>query len=303
MQQKERATLYVGTQDALHLFGNRSGREFAGRSVSALAQADGALAMVLDGRELFCSDSGKRWQSIAILDSVSIECVLWDGRTAWLGTSEAHLYRVRDGQSERLESFDSAPGRADWYTPWGAPPDTRSLSRGADGALYANVHVGGILRSRDVAASWAPTLDVDADTHQVSADPTRAERIYAATARGFAVSDDGADSWRFENAGLHASYLRAVALTRDAILVTASQGPRGSQAAVYRRPAQGSSFEKCHVGLPDWFDGNIDTHCLAASGQLVALGHNGTVFWSENAGTTWRELASDLPSIQCLTLA
>jgi hypothetical protein len=146
-------------------------------------------------------------------------------------------------------------------------------------------------------------LDVDADTHQVLADATSAKRIFAATARGFAVSDDGADVWRFENAGLHASYLRAVALTDDAVLVSASQGPRGSRAAIYRRPATGANFEKCEAGLPEWFDSNIDTHCLAARGRSAAFGHHNAVFWSEDSGMTWCELASDLPDIQCLTFA
>src|SRR5207247_7541735 len=134
--------------------------------------------------------------------------------------------------------YRRAPGRNDWTTPWGGPPDTRSLA--ADGnALYANVHVGGILRSTDAGTNWAPTIDVDADVHQVVAGFDDAGRVLAATAEGLAVSNDGGDTWAFETEGLGATYSRAAAVAGDVVLASASRGPRGDGAAVYRRPLEG----------------------------------------------------------------
>ena len=36
----------------------------------------------------------------------------------------------------------------------------RTIAAGAEGELYVNVHVGGILRSDDDGASWRPTIDI-----------------------------------------------------------------------------------------------------------------------------------------------
>ncbi|MGH2770830.1 MAG: WD40/YVTN/BNR-like repeat-containing protein, partial [Actinomycetota bacterium] len=189
--------------------------------------------------------------------------------------------------------------------PWGGPPDTRSLSSDAAGALFANVHVGGIVRSLDGGESWRPTLPIDADVHQVLAHPERPGMVLAPAAVGLALSLDGGDSWSYETEGLHATYCRAVAASGDVVLVTASTGPRGGQAAVYRRSLDDDAgFQRCRDGLPEWFSSNINTGCLAASGALAAFGTaEGTIFASRDGGETWKLLAQDLPPVRAVTLA
>jgi len=101
--------------------------------------------------------------------------------------------------------------------------------------------------------------------------------------------------------GLDAPYSRAVAVCGDAVLVSASTGPRGGRAAVYRGGLGGGSFVRCTAGLPAWFDDNIDTYCLDAlnDGSFAAFGTgDGHLFGSTDAGATWSELASGLPPIQ-----
>ena len=61
------------------------------------------------------------------------------------------------------------------------------------------------------------------------------------------------------------------------------------------------AFERCTAGLPGWFDDNIDTYRLDAlnDGSFAAFGtSDGRLFGSDDAGSTWHELASDLGSIQ-----
>src|SRR2546429_115455 len=82
-------------------------------------------------------------------------------------------------------------GRDRWFTPWGGPPDTRSISED-DEAVYVNIHVGGILRSVDCGRTWQPTLPIERDVHKVLARPGR---LYAASARGLAVSPDSGETW------------------------------------------------------------------------------------------------------------
>ncbi|MGH2498576.1 MAG: WD40/YVTN/BNR-like repeat-containing protein, partial [Candidatus Limnocylindria bacterium] len=231
-------------------------------------------------------------------------CLLPERGGALVGTARAHLLRLRGGESSVLEGFDRADGRREWYTPWGGPPDVRSLARGADGALYANVHVGGVLRSGDRGASWRPTLDIDADVHQVLAHPRRAEVVLAACARGLATSTDGARSWTYSAEGLHASYARAVAVADGTVFLSASTGPSTRRAALYRRALRGAgALEKCAGGLPAWFTENIDSHCVAATARTVAFGTaDGSVFVSADGGSTWRPLAERLPPVRALAL-
>lgn len=178
------------------------------------------------------------------------------------------------------------------------------MAQDAQGEIYVNVHVGGIPVSSDGGSSFRPTIDVDADVHQVIAHPSQAGRALAATAIGLAETTDGGATWHVTEEGLHASYCRAVAIAEDKVLVSASTGPRGNQAALYRRTlAEKGPFERSGAGLPEWFEGNVDTHCLAASGARAAFGaEDGRVFVSEDAGSTWSEAATGLPPVRCVVI-
>lgn len=211
--------------------------------------------------------------------------------------------RLRGMGLEPVVSFERVEGRDRWYTPWGGPPDTRSLTRATSGRIFANVHVGGIVRSDD-GEIWEPAgISVDSDVHQVLAHPSRPNVVLAACAFGLALSDDGGDTWTFETEGLHAAYCRAVAVSAETVLVSASRGHRGEQAAVYRRTYPGREFERCRDGLPEWFDDNVDTHCLAAGEGTVALGtSDGSVYVSTDNAATWERAGADLPAIRCLVI-
>src|SRR5207245_2013794 len=119
-------------------------------------------------------------------------------------------------------------------------------------------------------------------------------------------SQDAGGSWTFVTEGLHAPYCRAVAVCEESVLVSASSGPRGREAAVYRGPLDGSSpFEKCREGLPEWFGGNIDTFCLAANREEAAFGTDGgDVFLSSDQGRTWRAAPTrPIGAVHCVAFA
>jgi len=214
-----------------------------------------------------------------------------------VGSSEARLFRVGGAGLEPVGSFDHADGRPSWYTPWGGPPATRSISEWGQN-VYVNVHVGGILRTDDGGETWTPTIDIDADVHQVA---TAEGLVLAACAGGLAVSTDRGGDWALRFDGLEARYSRAVAVCGDSVLLTASSGPRGGRAAMYRGDLAGGPLERCGGGLPEWFDDNIDTYWLDAlpDGSFAAFGtSDGRVFVSEDAGTTWSEPVSELPPVR-----
>lgn len=304
--------LLIGTVDGLHRPGG--GGAFAGRRVTALAprpQGRGWLAL-LDGSELWAGDGdgeGDGWEQVAELglDGRSATCVAAVDGGALVGTSEAHLLRVTAGGAvEPVAGFEAAPDRDRWYTPWGGPPDTRSIAVAPAGDAYVGVHVGGILRAADAAGTaWAPTIDIDSDIHQVVAGP--GGELLVACALGFAVSRDRGRSWDYVTSGLHGAYSRAVAVAGEWLLLSASSGPSTSRAAVYRRPlaatATAEPFHRCTDGLPEWFGANVDTGQLVASGSAVALGTaEGTVYTSADAGATWTMAASGLPAVTALGL-
>ncbi len=276
-----------------------------GQKVWALSR-DGSGWWALAGAQmLWRSEDGVSWQQAATVEEFGGNCLAPTSMGLLVGTTQAHLLRLRDDATERVESFELVEGREDWYTPWGGPPDVRSISQGPDGSIYVNVHVGGIVRSTDEGESWDPTIDIDADVHHVLAPAETPGLVLAATARGLATSRDGGDSWSFHTDGLHATYMRAVALLSGTVFVTASEGPRGRQAAVYRRALDATErFSRCEDGLPEWFPSNVDTGCLAAAEGVVGFGTaDGSVFVSRDQGQSWERWASGLPAVRWLALA
>jgi hypothetical protein len=291
----------VGTGDGL--VGPEGHRRLAGREITALAADRRAWLALVDGREV-ARIHGDEVDVLGSIDEETGRCLEPVAGGVLVGTAHARLALVRDGTAELLGSFDGAEGREAWYTPWGGPPDTRSLTASTRGILFANVHVGGILRAEAPEGAWSPTIDIDADVHQVLSDPRDPEHVVAATARGLAESRDAGETWRFTGEGLHAPYARAVALDGDRLYLSASTGPRGGRAAVYRREPGADAFQRCVGTPPEWFGGNVDSHCLAAGGGTVVFGtEDGRVFVSEDDGGSWFTAAEGLGPVTCAAVA
>jgi hypothetical protein len=295
------ARVLVGTEDGLHAFGpdgSLAEVHHRGQAVTALAPEGWVdVWAVLDGREVWRTVP-RGWARVQALQDLRANCVADTRAGVLVGASEARLFRVVGERLEPVEAFDRVEGRSSWYTPWGGPPDVRSISEDED-TVYVNVHVGGIVRSVDGGVTWEPTLDIDLDVHRVWA--MVGGGVLAACAEGLAVSEDKGRSWTVRAEGLHARYCRAVAVAGDTVLLSASEGPRGGRAALYRAPVDGGPFERCREGLPEWFVGNVDSPCLDALPELAAFGtEDGRVFASTDGGATWRSLASGLPRVRCL---
>lgn len=290
------ARILVATAEGVHdLAGGPV--EWPNHDVTCLRHGRGERWAVLDGREVV-RESVAATMSTLIDDDLEIRCLWPFVSGAYVGTAEARLFMVEDHGVSRVRSFDEAEGRAGWYTPWGGPPDVRSIATTTVGDVLVNVHVGGILRLAAPSHDddrWEPTIDVDADVHEVVCGPGSV--VLAAAAAGLCVSVDDGRSWYVETAGLHATYSRAVCVSIDQIIVSVSDGPSGTRSALYRRQAGGAAeLHKCAGGLPEWFDANIDTGWLAALGRHVAFATaDGDVWVSEDTGSSWRRAATSLP--------
>ena len=296
----------VGTREGLWLIDGDQVfpvEPLTGKSLTALAPDGARVWALVDGRALWAGVDAA-WNETTTIDGPEATCLASTPGGLLIGTERAHLFRLDGAELTRVESFEAIDGRDAWYTPWGDPADVRSISAALDGTLHVNVHVGGVARSRDGGRTWTPTVDIEVDVHQILAHPSRPEVVLAAAADGFGVSRDGGDSWRFLTTGMHAHYLRAVAVSDEMVFVSASTGPGGRRAALYRARLDADlAFERCADGLPTWFGDNVDTGCLASAGAVVACGTaDGHVFRSLDGGKRWEVAAKGLPPVTCLSL-
>jgi hypothetical protein len=304
--------ILVGTAGGLWDLDGRGGASVeahAGSPVTALAREDTRTWAIVNGKALMVRDGSRGWEAVASIEGVPATCLAWTTAGVLIGTEEAHLWRLEGRRLIAVDSFDTVAGRETWHTPWGDPPDVRSMAAAdphatTGQAIYVNVHVGGVVRSQDGGRSWTPTVDIDTDVHQVIVHPREPRLVLVAAYEGVGISRDGGDSWEFVTAGMHAHYCRAVAIAEDVLLVSASTGPAGKRSTLYRRPLSSrADFERCRAGLPTWFGDNIDTGCLAAAGSVVVAGtEDGRVFRSGDAGASWELIAHGLPAVRCLSI-
>ena len=258
--------------------------------------------LVRDGDDWWAADGKGRIHRNATIAATMPEgaaalCLQPSRGVIWVGASQGRLYELSGSELNEDEFFADAPGRERWYTPWGDPADVRSMALDADHTLYINVHVGGVLRYDNTGL--VPVVEIEADVHQVAAHHSRKGHVYAATAMGVATSHNGHD-FEFFTGGLHASYCRAILPVESMVLVSASTGSRTSRGRLYRASGDGGVFEALTKGLPDWFGGNVNTHCLAMVGDRVYAGFNDTVWVSDDGGDFWSELITGLPKLTCL---
>jgi hypothetical protein len=291
-------TVIVATDDGV-LFDGR--HELAGTRVRALGRAgDNWWAVTQHG---LVRRADATWTDVACADGLT--SVAAAGELVVVGTDDGRVLRLDGDRLDALVGFDRVPGRDTWHAVGSSKPYVRSLSTTVDGVLLVNVHVGGIPRSVDRGVTWSPTIDVDADVHEVRAHPQRSKVALAAAAVGLCRTDDAGETWSILTDGLHATYCRAVACAADVLFVSASTGPSSERGAVYRRALDDSGpLERCTRGLPEWLPYNIDTGALATDATTAVFGgRDGTVYVSDDAGRTWRSLADDLAPVNAVAIA
>jgi photosystem II stability/assembly factor-like uncharacterized protein len=294
--------------DGLFVIGTDTRHELSGSGVRGLvSDRRGGLLAIVNGTTLRRRAADGAWQTLA-QSPVALACCLALPDAILVGTDDARVLRLtEDGELEPVPAFDRVAGRDTWYAGTavidgqlrGPPLGVRSMCATCDDrTILVSVHVGGINRSTDGGRSWQPTIDIDADVHQVCAHPLRAELVVAAAAVGLCVSTDGGASWSKEHDGLHAPHCSAVAFSGDDVLVAAASDPFASQGAVYRRSlTAGGALRPMGSGLPRWLEGSPDTACVATRDAHIAMvDRGGCLYRSADRGQSWSLHAARPPT-------
>ena len=278
-------------------------------SVTALRDKFGGVAVFSDGRlvsfrgaqpEVFATGVGEPITAVLPFAERPLDVLF--------GTEGAHLYRFREESgATRVQAFDALSCRDDWHTPWGGPPAVRSLAATPGSYVYADIHVGSIMRSPDGGESWAPVATtVHPDVHQVSTCPADPSRVYANTAQAVYVSFDCGQSWEYRGVDLSGRYGRAVVVDPEdpeCLLATVSDGPHGDDVhgQLFRSWDCGKSWNQVITGFPGSTPDNINTHHLRFETAGLVLACVGRALYaSRDSGNTWRVVWRAPSPIACI---
>jgi len=212
-----------------------------------------------------------------------------------IGTTPPYMYRINEeGPAKRSKTFDDLDVRSQWYTPWGGPAAVRSMASTTTGWVYADIHVGSIMRSPDNGRTWGPvTSSLHEDVHEVSTTPASDRRVYANTYRSVYISEDKGDSWEHRSNGLNNRYGRGITVNPgnpDTILCGVSDGPSGGavNGQLYYTEDAGVNWTHVSKGFPEATKKNIDTFHIAYAGKDIAwVTDETTLFMSRDRGKTW----------------
>lgn len=272
-----------------------------GADVTTLAAAaDGGFWALVRHRHIYRISRGQA-EAVAKLEKPEVGwCLLEHQGSLFIGTDNAALFELREGALRRVAGFDETEGRSEWWQPPGRRPATTwTLAADAD-HLFVNVHVGGVLRSRDRGASFTPTIDLNDDVHEVSVGPDR--QLLAATGqKGLASSADAGASWSHHDSGLFARYLSCVTATDEGALVIASSGYASGDDTLYR--FDGATFERCTVGIPAPLGGSMSARQLVANGRTAAVATpGGQLYMSKDGGRSWALATEGLPEVRAIVM-
>jgi photosystem II stability/assembly factor-like uncharacterized protein len=272
----------------LVLEGVRVARVAEGSRVDVVASRDGDVCVL--------RRSPGDWTSTGIEEPITSLLIVDEAQPAVLiGTEAPQLYLLSRSTTTRNASFASLPCRPSWHTPWGGPAALRSLAAAGD-SVYADIHVGSIMRSCDKGRTWEPvTPDLHEDVHEVGTCPAAPERVYATTARAVYISDDRGQSWQHRAEDLGARYGRAVAVAHgdpELILTSVSDGPHGDDVhgQLYVSHDAGLSWAHVCEGFPGSTKANIDTFHVTFTPDGLAWATVGrTLYVGEDRATRWRQ--------------
>lgn len=213
-----------------------------------------------------------------------------------------------------LEALAGAPNRETWSAPWGTPLVACIAIHPKDPkTLYCGIEVGGLYRSRDGGNSWFDLGVPVSDVHSVQVCPARQERLYVTTGSGGFCSDDEGFGWRQMGKGNPNQYTMGLAAhpsEADRVIISAAQGPPptwegpgGARCDIYLSTDAGRRFRTVVRGL----EGGVRRKALVINSKVpseIVFGTStGQLFYSNDGGETFDQMAQDLGDLRAIVFA
>lgn len=292
--------MLIGVDHAVYGLADRQTMSFEfiwnGESVRVIAEAPPHPLIGVEHGRLIRYENDNRMPYGAVGHDIACLLILARNPLRFLvGTEEAHLYQYVEGTSgpHPLTQFDNLSCRQTWHIPWGGPPAVRSLAAAPDGVtVYADIHVGSIMRSSARGVTWAPvTGDFHEDVHQVATCRSAQGRVYTTTAMAVWISNDGGRSWLDRGAGLKHRYRHAIAVhpdKPDCLLASENDGPHSGNDQFSQSNDVGRRWQHVSGGCSETTRGNIDSHQLLfdqTGAGWAAVGHD--LYASGDEGKSW----------------
>ena len=262
----------------------------------ALEGQETRIIALTDGSLLLSTSNELRQVSTNIPDRIDALCLLQEQPLQLLiGTTPPHVYRfIEDSTVSLCSRFETLAVRSQWYTPWGGPPAVRSLAATTDGWIYADIHVGSIMRSPDQGHTWEPvTPTLHKDVHEVATTPASDNHVYANTYLSVYISDDRGKTWHHCSDSLRNRYGRGITINPrnpSIMLCGVSDGPTGVNVhgQLYYSDNMGNTWHHITQGFPPSTRQNIDTFHIAYMDQNTAwVADENNLYLSQDQGQTW----------------
>ncbi len=248
----------------------------------------------------------------------------------WAGTEPGAVFRSTDGgETFALErALWDHPHRPTWAAGFGGQAFHTLLPHPDDPtSLVAAISTGGVYRTDDDGASWAPANQgIRAEflpegqqypaygqcVHKVARHPSRPERLFLQNHGGVYRSDDGGASWTSIAAGLPTDFGFPVVVhphepdTLHVFPLGGGEGGMGRYAPdarplVWRSRDAGDTWEALGEGLPERAYVGVlrDAMCTDDHDEagLYVGTRAGSVWASFDQGASWSTLVADLPDV------
>jgi photosystem II stability/assembly factor-like uncharacterized protein len=247
----------------------------------------------------------------------------------YAGTQPSALFRSTDGGRtyEMVRALWDHPHREHWGAGFGGQAIHTILPDPRDpGSVLVAMSTGGVYRTRDGGASWAPSNtgikayffpdpwpEYGQCVHKVARDAGDPDTFYAQNHHGVYRSDDAGASWQSIADGLPSDFGFAMAAHphRSGVIYNfplAADGhrhPPEHRCRVYRSQDSGKTWEALSRGLPtEPFYPSVlrDAMCTdnAQTAGVYFGTRSGEVFASRDEGESWQLVAQHLPDVTCV---
>lgn len=245
----------------------------------------------------------------------------------YAGSQPSALFRSLDG-GETFELVDALwdhPHRPKWGAGFGGQAIHTIVPHPTDtGKVTVAMSTGGVYRTEDDGASWAPANkgisayffadkfpEYGQCVHKVAAHPTQPDRMYAQNHHGVYRTDDAGGSWQEIEDGLPSNFgfpvvvhpHRPATVYLFPLTADGERMPPNGACRVYRSDDAGTTWQSFGEGLQqEAFYSTVlrDAMCVdTADPAGVYFGsRNGELYASNDEGETWQVVARNLPDVQ-----